>query len=93
MAKRRWTRCAAFAVTATGLGIGGALLACHDTKSEDMERGVKVNDEVTMPESGKEMSMTEEERRAKAAAQDETQEQKEFNDSGQGDDESQPPQD
>lgn len=84
MAKRTWARRAAVAAAASSLGIGGWLLACKETKTEEMNRGVAVDDEVNMPESAGEMEMTEEERRAKAAAQDEALEQKEFEDSGQG---------
>ena len=84
MAKRTWIRCAAVVVAASSLGIGGSLLACREKKTEEMDRGVAVGDEVSTPESAGEMQMTEEERRAKAAAQDEALEQKEFEDSGQG---------
>jgi hypothetical protein len=86
MTRNTWIRGAALAAAASGLALGGALLACGK-KSEEMERGVTVDNEVTMPTDPNEMRMTEEERRAKAAAQDEAQEQREFNDSGQGDNE------
>lgn len=85
MTKRNWTRGAAIVIAASGLGLGTALLACGETKTEEMDRGDAVDNEVSTPESANELKMTEEERRAKAAAEQEATEQKEFNDSGQGD--------
>lgn len=87
MARNAWIHGAAVAAAASGLALGAALLACGqgEPKSEQMERGLVVDNEVAMPTSKNEMQMTEEERRAKAAAQDEALEQKEFNDSDQGD--------
>jgi hypothetical protein len=86
MTRNSWIHAAALAAAASGLALGGALLGCGP-KPEEMERGATVDNEVTMPTDPNEMKMTEEERRAKAAAQDEAQEQREFNDSDQGDNE------
>jgi len=89
MARNAWIHGAALAAAASGLALGALLLACGkgEPKSEQMERGLTVDKEVTMPTDPNEMHMSEEERRAKAAAQEEAQEQKEFNDSDQGDNE------
>jgi len=89
MTRNAWIHGAAVAAAASGLALGAALLACTEgeKKPEQMQRGLTVDNEVAMPTSKNEMQMTEEERRAKAAAQDEAQEQKEFNDSDQGDNE------
>ena len=89
MTKNAWIHGAAVAVAASGLALGAALLACGqgESKDEQMDRGLTVDNEVTMPTNQNEMQMTEEQRRAKAAAQDEALEQKEFNDSDQGDNE------
>jgi len=89
MTRSSWIRGAAIAAAASGLALGAALLACGEgePKSEQMERGLTVDNEVTMPTDPNEMHMSEEQRRAKAAAQDEAQEQREFNDSDQGDNE------
>lgn len=85
MAKRDWKRVAALGIAASGLALAPALLACGESKNEELEHGNAVDAETSTPESQKEMQMTEEERRAKEAAQEETLERKEFNDSGQGD--------
>ena len=86
MGKRTWIHCAALALATAGLSIGTSLLACGKSEQGEMQRGLAVDKEVNMPENSNEMQMTEEERRAKANAQDEALEQKEFDDSGQGDD-------
>ena len=80
MTKWTWTQCAALAVAASSLGIAASLLACGETQTEEMERGLTVDAEEVMPVDPSEMKMTEEERRAKAAAQDEATELREFND-------------
>jgi hypothetical protein len=84
MAKGIWIRGAALAAAVTGLALTGTLLACGP-KQEEMSHGDTVDNEVAMPTDPNEMRMTEEQRRAKAAAQEEAQEQREFNDSDQGD--------
>jgi hypothetical protein len=86
MTKRVFAHAAACVAAASGLALAGALLGCP-TQEEKMDLGEKVNREVAMPTSDREMKMTEEERRARAAAEQEALEQKEFNDSDQGDNE------
>jgi hypothetical protein len=87
MTKRWIVRAGAGVFAASSLALAGSLLACKETKADKMAHGDKVDDEVAMPTSPAEMQMTEEERRAKAAGEQEALEQKEFNDSEQGDNE------
>lgn len=91
MTKRWLARATACAVAASGIAAAGALVACTESEAEKMAHGDTVDDEVAMPTDPAEMKMTEEERRAKAAAEDEALERKEFNDSGQGDNAPTPP--
>ena len=85
MRKRAFARAAACTAAASGLALAGALLGCP-SQDEKMDLGETVDDEVAMPTDAKEMKMTEEQRRAQAAAEEEATERREFNDSGQGDD-------
>jgi len=80
MTKWTFTQCAALAVAAASLGITASLLACGETQTEEMERGLTTDVEETMPVDPSEMKMTEEERRAQAAAQEEAKELRDFND-------------
>ena len=84
MTKGWIARAAAGAVAVSGIALAGALLGCP-SETEKMDMGDTVDDEVAMPTDPKEMEMTEEQRRAQAAAEEQAVEQREFNDSGQGD--------
>jgi hypothetical protein len=85
-AKWTWARSAALLAAAAGLGVAAALLACSESPTEEMDRGVAVDDESSTPESAGEMALTEEERRQKAMMEEQALERREFNESGQGDD-------
>ena len=90
MTKRWFARATACAAAASAFALGGALLGCpSDTETLDM--GDTIDDEVATPTDPAEMQMTEEQRRAQAAAEMEAREREEFNDSGQGDNAPTPP--
>ena len=79
---------AACAVAAAALALGGAQLACSQPEAEEMELEKSIDDTGggAMPADPSEMRMTEEQRRAQQAAQEEATERQEFDESGQGDD-------
>lgn len=89
--KKRWlARAAAAVAVASGIALSGALLGCP-SQTEEMDMGHTVDDEVAMPTDPNQMQMTEEQRRAQEAAQEEALERQEFNESGQGDNAPTPP--
>ena len=90
MTKGWFARAAAGAAAASGIALAGALLGCP-SQTEKMDMGDAVDDEVAAPTDPKQMEMTEEQRRAQEAAQEEAVERREFNESGQGDDAPQMP--
>jgi hypothetical protein len=89
--KKGWlARAAAGAAVASGIALSGALLGCP-SQTEKMDMGDAVDDEVATPTDPAEMQMTEEQRRAAEAAQEEAAERQELDESGQGDNAPTPP--
>jgi hypothetical protein len=78
------TLCTGLAVFALGIGLGTLTLACG---GEREERGLAPADEVSTPESQREMQMTEKQRRQQEVQQDQTKEDQEFNQAEQQGDE------
>jgi hypothetical protein len=80
-------------VAAAAFALGGTLPACSQPEAEKMELDNSIEDTGggAMPADPNEMQMTEEQRRAQEAAQEEALERREFEESGQGDDAPQMP--
>lgn len=80
LCRGRWLVLAFVLVLALAGLVAGGSLGCG-SKEKEMERGLVVNQEEAVPESGKELEMTETERQAQEEHKMEKKESKEFDES------------